>query len=184
VLYRRISLNWTLTIGLFVASYAIDVLLLIGVLGVDPESTLSFLLFLPHGIRIFATYFLGFWACLPLFLAQLISYQLFPNAEDTLLACLIGASCAPLAFEFFKQAKLNLYYTDSIAEINSKALILVGIIASLINNIGTRFVISADAPENLFSTTFYISYLFGDILGLIICIAIFNLLFNRLRAYL
>ncbi|MBT5203900.1 MAG: hypothetical protein HOL98_10650 [Gammaproteobacteria bacterium] len=184
MLYNKTSVKWTLVIGLFVGSYGIDVLLLIGALRIDPESTLSFLLFLPHGIRIFATYFLGFWACLPLFLAHLISYQLFPSADDTLLACLIGASCAPLAFEFFKQAKLNLYYSSSIADINSKALVLVGTIASLFNIIGTRLIISADAPESFFSATFFLSYLVGDIIGLILCIVIFNLLFNRLRAYL
>lgn len=184
MLYNRISLNWTLAIGLFVGSYGINVLLLTSGLGLDPEANYSFLLFLPHGIRIFATYFIGFSAFLPLLLAQYISYQLFPSADSSLLACLVGASCAPLAFEFFKQAKLNLYYSSSSAEINSKALILVGIIASLINDIGTRFIISADAPENFFSATFFFSYLIGDVVGLIICLFIFNLLFNRFKAHL
>jgi len=180
--YRKTAVNWTLAIGFFVGSYGINVLLLRDALGIDPESNYSFLLFLPHGIRIFATYFIGFSAFFPLFLAQYISFQLFPSADNSIFVSLVAAICAPLAFEFFKQAKLNLYYTSGIADINSKALILVGIIASLINDIGTRFVISSEAPEHFFSATFFLSYLLGDILGLIVCIVIFHLLINRLNA--
>ena len=144
--------------------------------------TLSVILFLPHGIRVFATYFMGFRALPPLLIGQLICLQLFPHPGNSLAMCLMGACCAPLAFEIFKQAGINLHYSKGAQSLNWRALLLVGIIASLINDIGSRLILSADAPAALLTPSYFLLFMLGDIAGLIVCIMIFQIIVHQLRA--
>ncbi|HIK69886.1 MAG TPA: hypothetical protein EYF99_07930 [Pseudomonadales bacterium] len=143
---------------------------------------LSLLLFLPHGIRVFATYFMGFRALPPLLIGQLICLQLFPHPGNSLAMCLVGASCAPLAFEIFRQADIRLYHSKGAQSLNWRALLLVGIIASLINDIGSRLILSVDAPAALFSPSYFLFFMLGDIAGLIVCIVIFQIIVHQLQA--
>jgi hypothetical protein len=94
---------------------------------------------------------------------------------------LIGASCAPLAFEIFRQSGIKLYFAKGTQSLNWRALLLVGIIASLINDIGSRLIFSVDAPAVLFSPSYFLFFMLGDIAGLIVCMVIFQIIVHQLQ---
>ena len=174
---------WGLVIAAFTIAYGTLKAATIGLnLEYQTNYGLGLMLFLPHGIRVFATYFMGFRALPPLLIGQLICLQLFPHPGSSLAMCLAGACCAPLAFEMFKQAGINLYYSKGTQSLNWQVLLLVGIIASLINDIGSRLILSVEAPAALFSPSYFLFVMIGDITGLIVCIVIFQVAVHQLQA--
>jgi len=145
------------------------------------------LLYLPHGVRVLATWLLGRVAILPLCLGAFLSEWMFADAgfgsatEPMILtSILVGAAAATVAFELMRAFGLNLYATER-HRVHWKWLLLVGVLASALNSVGQSLVFSGTIlPE--WSLAVLVVYAVGDLLGLIATTLILMLVFRWLRA--
>ena len=156
----------------FLISYALSyqgINLLLSPL-IDSIETVSFLVFLPHGIRIIAVYFLGWKAVLPLFIAHLVSYQLFdqmPPYWAQIPLAFVGALSAFIAFEMMRVCDLNSYYRVKASAERPNTIgppMLAGILAAILNGLLTLAILMTanDADANL---SLLLGYFVGDLLG-------------------
>jgi len=145
------------------------------------------LLYLPHGVRVLATWLLGRVAILPLCVGAFLSEWMFAGAgigsvtePVILISILVGAASAAVAFELMRAFGLNLYATERL-RVHWKWLLLVGTLASVVNSVGQSLVFSgAILPE--WSVVVLVVYAVGDLLGLIATTFILMLVFRWLRA--
>lgn len=170
----------SLIIFWFLLSYALSYQgigdLLDVLFGSGHETLVPFLIFLPHGVRVIATYFAGGSAILPLFIAHILLYQIFGGVpQDTQVPlALIGSSCSFLAFEAMRFSNLNAYYRVDLPGSRKNNLgppLLAGILAAILNamgNLGFFLFIETD----FMGLIFFIGYLIGDILGLLVILGI------------
>jgi hypothetical protein len=133
----------------------------------------SFLIFLPHGIRVISVYFLGYKAVLPLFIAHILLYQLFekmPPHETQIPLALLGALSPLIAFELLRVCDLKSYYRpnppDAIPNTAGPPL-LAGILAAIFNGLLTLAILmlSENPVANL---NFLLGYFIGDLLGIVV----------------
>lgn len=144
------------------------------------------LLYLPHGVRVLATWLLGRVAILPLCVGAFLSEWLFAGAgigsatePVILVSILVGAASAALAFELMRAVGLNLYATERL-RVHWKWLLLVGMLASVLNSVGQSLVFSgAILPE--WSVVVLVVYAVGDLFGLVATTFLLMLVFRWLR---
>jgi hypothetical protein len=154
-----------------------------------PEITVfASLMYLPHGIRILATWALGWRAVPALVLANLAASALFvPDSTLQFLesahamGVFVGAVSAFAAFEISRALGVNLYFGGA-QQINWKGILSVGILASIINSIGQSYVYG-DLIALGDRLPVLMVYLLGDVIGLIACLIALMLVFRwqRLR---
>ena len=139
-----------------------------------PDVTLfASLLYLPHGVRVLSAWLLGWRAFPPLCLGAAASEVLFTPAEfgsitdPVLIASIaIGASSALVAFEVFRLVGRPLYAGRE-RRVDWRALLLVGVLASVLNSVGQAFVFSDRIlPDHMASIV--ATYAAGDLLGLVV----------------
>lgn len=153
-----------------------------------PEVTsFASLLYLPHGVRVLATWLLGRTAILGLCVGAFLSECLFADAGIgsateplILISILIGAVAAPAAFELMRAFGLNLYANERL-RVHWKWLLLVGMLASVINSLGQSVVFSGLILSD-WSWVVLVAYAVGDLFGLIATTLILMLVFRWLRA--
>ena len=141
------------------------------------HSFISFLIFLPHGVRVIAVYFGGWRAVPPLFIAHLLLYQLFsgmPPQNTHVVLALLGSLCPYIAFEAMRIANINAYYRLDQPGLRRNQFgppLLAGILAAILNAMGSLafFLFFGPEPRGL---SFYVGYLLGDIFGLMIILSI------------
>jgi len=123
------------------------------------------LLFLPHGVRIMATWCVRSEAVLPLFLGEAIAWVIFgaTSTNTILLSALVGSISVLLVFEMFKLANVNLYYGGRIA-FTWRLAIVIAFVSSCLNSVGHAYALSLLIPE--YDIFIEISkYVVGDVLG-------------------
>ena len=123
------------------------------------------LLFLPHGVRIMATWCVKSQAILPLFLGEAIAWIIFGATNTTLilLSALVGSLSVLIVFEMFKAAKVNLYYGGQI-QFTWRLAIVIAFVSSCLNSVGHSFAISLSIPDyNIFLEIS--KFVIGDVLG-------------------
>ncbi len=141
------------------------------------QSFSPFLIFLPHGVRVIATYFAGWRAIAPLFVAHLLLYRLFggmPPQDSQVILALLGSLSPFIAFESMRVSKLNAYYRLDQPGLRRNQFgppFLAGILAAILNAMGSLafFLIFGSDPNGL---SFFVGYLIGDILGLLVILGI------------
>ena len=138
------------------------------------------LCYLPHGIRILATMFVGWQAIPALMLGNFLSKLFFTDARiwdipDILLlqSMLVSATCALVSFEVLKFLGRDLYWKAG-SWANWKQVVLVGILASFLNSLGQILVFSQTPDAPGFSTAPVI-FAIGDVIGLLV--TLFGLMF-------
>lgn len=144
------------------------------------------LVYLPHGVRVLATWLWGWKAVFPLFLGAFVSELLFTPTqiqaftEPVLLQSIaVGALSAPIAFGLFRLAGRNLYAGQS-RRMNWKWLLLVGAVASIINSVGQSYVYSGlIVPEDAIAVL--LTYAVGDLVGLMVSMLALMLIFRWIR---
>lgn len=152
-----------------------------------PDKTVfASLVFLPHGVRVLATWAFVWRAIPPLILGAAIAAFLFMPAEDfnfleplLLESIMAGAVCAFLAFEVVKLTGMDLYARGR-RWLSWKGMILIGTIASLINSVAQTLIYSGlIGPGELFEVL--VIYAVGDIIGLILCMVALMFVFRWSR---
>ena len=137
------------------------------------------LLFLPHGVRIIAVYYLGWKAILFLLPSTYLMWYLsvYGNGLDlnvyqsvvSLISCYLGVKLTEL-IAFVKPSTLDLAAW--------KYLIIAGVIGSLFNGIGlTALQHEAEFAWNV------LGYVIGDVAGLFASLLILMYVFKFLRHY-
>ncbi|WP_417743684.1 hypothetical protein [Salipiger sp.] len=153
-----------------------------------PEVTsFASLLYLPHGVRVLATWLLGRAAIPALCVGAFLSECIFADAgigsasePIVLISILIGAVAAPAAFELMRAFGFNLYANERL-RVHWKWLLLVGMLASVINSVGQSLVFSGVILSN-WSAVVLVAYAVGDLFGLIATTLILMLVFRWMRA--
>ncbi|MFC6639885.1 hypothetical protein [Sulfitobacter sediminilitoris] len=149
-----------------------------------PETTIfAALIYLPHGVRVLATWAYGWKAVPPLLAGTLLSVGLFSSDQEVsflspqlLEGVFLGSVSALLAFECARLAGHNLYAGQG-RKLSWRGMIVVGALSSVINSIGQTFIYAGligleDLGEVLI--VYAIGDLFGVILGMVALMFVFR----------
>lgn len=144
------------------------------------------LVYLPHGVRVLATWLWGWKAFFPLYAGACLSTLIFtPAAEKSLiqeslhLSVGAGALSALLAFEAARLLGRNLYAGTS-NRIDWKGLLIIGAAASVINSVLQSVVYSGVIlPEHAILT--FVTYAVGDLIGLFVSMLALMMIFRWIR---
>lgn len=179
-----------MTIAAYVAGFALTSFVIAPVQGLFfPEITVfASLMYLPHGIRVLATWALG-WRAIPvLAIANYLAASLFmPDSTLTFLepahamGVLVGAVSAYAAFEISRAIGVNLYFGKG-QRLSWKGILVVGVLASVINAIAQSYVYGGliDIGDRL---PVLMVYLLGDVIGLIVCLVALMFVFRWQRLW-
>ncbi len=132
------------------------------------------LMFLPHGVRVLATWAYG-WRAIPGLLIgsviagwMIIAPSNFAILEPQLVyGALIGAMSAYVSFELARLVGVNCYLNGG-QRLNWRGLLAIGALSSLINSVGHTVNYSgvADLSSNF---GLWATFKVGDMMGLIVC---------------
>ena len=183
-------MNFLIIVLLYVLSHGLTALVVTPVQNIFlPEVTVfASLMYLPHGVRVLATWAYGWKAIPALIVGVSLSAWLFSPSEDLnflepalIEGILVGAASAFIAFELARFAGYNFYFGGS-KKLRWKGMIAVGGLASVINSLGQTLVYS-----NLIDLEKIIGvwavYAVGDLIGLIVCMVVLMLVFRWSRAF-
>ncbi|WP_108257867.1 hypothetical protein [Mangrovicoccus ximenensis] len=144
------------------------------------------LLYLPHGVRVLSAWLLGWRAVLPLCVGAFLSELIFTPAgmsgaaSPVILASIaVGAVSAPVAFELLKLMGRNLYAGTGM-RIHWSALLVAGILASILNSIGQAEVFSGLILPGS-SMAVLAVYAIGDLAGLVAATLVLMMVFRWMR---
>lgn len=146
------------------------------------------LLYLPHGVRVLATWAFG-WRAIPgLIIGNYLSALLFnPDSMAALISPIIlegvflGSISAFLVFEACRLLGHNLYMVGTV-RLDWKAMLMIGAAASILNSIGQTLAYSKVLPwESLVKQP--LIFLTGDIMGVVVCMVALMFMFRVLRRF-
>lgn len=154
-----------------------------------PEITVfASLIYLPHGVRVLATWAYGWKAVPALLVGVSISAWLFSPSEDLnflepalIGGILVGATSAFIAFEVARLAGSNFYFGGS-RKLHWKGMIAVGALSSVTNSLGQTLVHSGLIDLEMVTGVWAI-YAAGDLIGLIVCMVVLMFLFRWSRVF-
>ena len=144
------------------------------------------LVYLPHGVRVLATWLWGWKAFFPLCAGAYISEIIFTPAgeqaivqESLNVSIAAGALSALLAFEAMRLLGRN-FYAGGNTRIDWKGLLLIGAIASVINSVLQSVIYSGVIlPEH--ATLTLVTYAIGDLIGLFVSMIALMIIFRWIR---
>lgn len=154
-----------------------------------PEVTVfASLMYLPHGVRVLATWAYGWKAVPALTVGVSLSVWLFSPSEELkflepalLEGILVGSVSAFAAFELARLAGYNLYFGGS-KKLRWKGMIAVGALSSVINSLGQTLVFS-DLIDWEKIIGVWAVYAAGDLIGLIVCMIALMFVFRWSRVF-
>ena len=140
-----------------------------------PEITVfASLVYLPHGVRVLATWVYGWKAVPALVLGVSLSAWLFSPSEDLnflepalIESILVGSASAFIAFELVRLSGFNFYFGGA-RKLQWKGMIAVGALSSLLNSFGQTLVYSGLIEVDKVIGVWAI-YAIGDLIGLVVC---------------
>lgn len=152
-----------------------------------PEVTVfASLMYLPHGVRVLATWAYGWKAVPALIVGVSLSAWLFSPSEDLnflepalIESILVGSASAFIAFELARLAGYNFYFGGT-KKLRWKGMIAVGALSSVINSLGQTLVYSELIDWEVIIGVWAI-YAAGDLIGLIVCMVVLMLIFRWSR---
>lgn len=152
-----------------------------------PEVTIfASLVYLPHGVRVLATWAYGWKAIPPLFVGGSISSWVFRSSSDLAFlepgligGLVVGAVAAFLAFELARLFGFNLYF-GSERKLKWRGMIVIGAVSSLLNSAGQTLAYSGLIQFAHF-TLVPIVFVIGDLIGLITCMVALMFVFRWTR---
>ena len=152
-----------------------------------PEITVfASLIYLPHGVRVLATWAFGWKAIPALTIGAATSAWLFSPAEAlgllesaVLESVFVGAVSVFAAFELVRLFGYDFYAGHS-RRLHWRGMIAIGALSSVINSIGQTLVFSGLIDlEKIFGVLAI--YAFGDLIGLILCMVALMFIFRWRR---
>ena len=143
------------------------------------------LFFIPHGIRVVATWLCGARAVVPLILAELFGTMVLwqPVIDFNAMAgsSIVGGLCVYCVFEVFRLAGINLYNDgDHRTLVNWKLLIIMASIASVLNAAAKKIFLG-DVPSELGDLPIFTLFWVGDTLGVFLCLLIMIFIKRKIR---
>jgi hypothetical protein len=183
-------LNFLIIVLLYVLSHGLTALVVTPFQNIfSPEVTVfASLMYLPHGVRVLATWAYGWKAIPALIVGSSLSAWLFSPSEDLnflepalIESLLVGAASAFIAFELARFAGYNFYFGGS-KKLRWKGMIAVGALSSVINSLGQTLVFSELIDLEKIIKVWAV-YAVGDLIGLIVCMVVLMLVFRWSRAF-
>jgi hypothetical protein len=140
------------------------------------------LIFLPHGVRVIATWLYREKAIVPLFLAHLILYRLFywqgGDVALNIVAVLSGSLCVFIAMQLFSFSRIDISLSNMTIS-HWRSLVFLGFISSVFNTAGNMLAMG-DTMGSELHLEVIATFIIGDTLGTLVCLFILMLGF-RLR---
>ncbi|WP_050522342.1 hypothetical protein [Pseudorhodobacter wandonensis] len=181
-------MNFLIVAAAYILAHGVTALVVTPVQSIFfPEYTVfASLIYLPHGVRVLATWAFGWRAIPALVLGVTMSAWLFsPTASleflepDLVKGILIGAFSAFLAFELARFVGYDSYF-GHMRKVNWKVLIIIGAISSIINSLGQTLAYSGLIGLGNIPGTLVI-YAVGDLVGLVVCMVVLMFCFRWVR---
>ena len=130
--------------------------------------------YLPHAIRIISYYLLGPVVLIPIFLSQCFTFIVFNNADpiNTILLSSISTLSIYFGFNFYELIKKNKIF-NIFNFVDWKKIIIIGFSVSLFNSTLSCLYLSITHDFDHFHETLNLTYLTGDVLGLVFGMLLF-----------
>ena len=148
-------------------------------------STYAAVVFLPHGVRVLATWLYREKALIPLLIAHIIMYRLFYwHGDDTagnMVAVLSGSFCAFIALQLFNFSRIDLSLSN-LSISHWRTLIFFGFTASIFNALGNILAFGSAVSSEL-HVSVIITFIIGDTFGTAACLLILMLILRLRRLY-
>ena len=140
------------------------------------------LVFLPHGVRVIATWLYREKAILPLIIAHLLLYRIFywhsADTVENVVAVLAGSLCVFITMQLFRFSRIDISLANMTIS-HWRSLVLLGFISSIFNTAGNMLALG-DTMGSELHLEVIITFIIGDTLGTLACLLILMLGF-RLR---
>jgi len=143
----------------------------------------ALLLFLPHGVRILATWLLGARAIIPLLLGSWLCWFIFGHSSDSFLLwpAVVSAVLPFITFKMLQFAGLPSFATTDNLTLNWRMLVLAGIVAALLNAAASHVLFSGEFSSSE-SQSFILTFIIGDVLGMLLFMIITMMTFRWYRS--
>jgi len=185
--FPKFFLHWFVLIfviylGLVTVQYL--VIMPIEAMMIKHNVALVSLLYLPHAVRVLGAWMVGPKSILALIPASICGYFITMRPETGAFATadfiipMIGALCAPVAFELMRFVRIDVY-PKSTGVISWRTLVFAGFLSSIINSFFSTLFLEGRFPiEDTFDVL--TRFVIGDVMGLVI---ILLLLVGLLKAF-
>ena len=173
--FPKFFLHWFVLIfltylGLLAVQYL--VIMPIETMMVERNAALVSLLYLPHAVRVLGAWMVGPKSILALIPGSLCGYFITMRPETGAFAMadfiipMIGALCAPVAFELMRFVQIDVY-PKSTGVISWRTLVFAGLLSSIINSFFSTLFLEGRFPiEDTFDVL--TRFIIGDVMGLVI----------------
>ena len=142
---------------------------------VERNVALVSLLYLPHAVRVLGAWMVGPKSILALIPASIIIYFVIrpdtgPSTQADIIIPMIGALCAPVAFELMRVFRIDVY-PKSTGVISWRTLVFAGLFSSIINSFFSTLFLEGRFPiEDTFDVL--TRFIIGDVMGLVLVLLI------------
>ena len=177
--FPKFFLHWYVLIfvvylGLVTVQY--QVIMPIEAMMVEHNVALVSLLYLPHAVRVLGAWMVGPKSILALIPASICGYffAMRPDAgaftPTDLIIPMIGALCAPVAFELMRFVRIDVY-PKSTGVISWRTLVFAGLFSSIINSFFSTLFLEGRFPiEDTFDVL--TRFVIGDVMGLVVVLLV------------
>ena len=175
--FSKFFLHWFVLIfltylGLVAVQYL--VIMPIETMMVERNVALVSILYLPHAVRVLGAWMVGPKSVLALIPTSICVY--FATRPDTgpltpadFVIPLVGALCAPVAFELMRFVRIDVY-PKSTGLISWRTLVFAGFLSSIINSFFSTLFLEGRFPiEDTFDVL--TRFIIGDVMGLVLVLA-------------
>lgn len=153
---------------------------------ISHNTALVSVLYLPHSVRVLAAWMIGPRAIVALVPASLMVHFVMQIDSGPLLPAdftiaIVGALCAPLAFELLRAFRINIYPSSS-GVISWRTLVFAGLLSSILNSFFSTFFLEDKFPVQ---DTFNVltRFIIGDVMGLVLVLLVFLGLLKAFRRF-
>ena len=188
--FPKFFLHWFVLIfviylGLVTVQYL--VIMPIEAMMIKHNVALVSLLYLPHALRVLGAWMVGPKSTLALIPASICGYFITMRPETGAFATadfiipMIGALCAPVAFELMRFVRIDVY-PKSTGVISWRTLVFAGFLSSIINSFFSTLFLEGRFPiEDTFDVL--TRFVIGDVMGLVIVLFLSVVLLKAFRRF-
>jgi len=188
--FPKFFLHWFVLIfviylGLVTVQYL--VIMPIEAMMIKHNVALVSLLYLPHAVRVLGAWMVGPKSTLALIPASICGYFITMRPETGAFATadfiipMIGALCAPVAFELMRFVRIDVY-PKSTGVISWRTLVFAGFLSSIINSFFSTLFLEGRFPiEDTFDVL--TRFVIGDVMGLVIVLFLSVVLLKAFRRF-
>ena len=144
------------------------------------------LLYLPHAVRVLGAWMVGPKSVLVLIPASICGYFVIrpdtgPLTQADFIIPMVGALCAPIAFELMRVVRIDVY-PKSTGVISWRTLVFAGLLSSIINSFFSTLFLEGRFPiEETFDVL--TRFIIGDVMGLVVVLLVLVVLLKVFRRF-